>query len=292
MYLKFFIVAVCFALGSVTASSFGSELWATNSGSGSSIDLNQIDITTGAVISTKRVASGLASASVDDLASDPIREPSVLWGVRWSAFVNQLVAIDPYQNTLLSSIQLNSPTPIHSLAIDPTTGVLYGAGGTSLYRIERQSGTTTLIGAGSTSLDRSLGFDAAGNLFGIAANNDLLAVDKHTGASNVVATLSTSMVDIAARPENGMLYGLGGIYNLYKLDLATGALTTIGPSLSRPSSLGFTSIPEPTSLALVLAAIYATVLRRSPILQVLRQAANEYRVTAASIAHVLQTRIK
>ena len=240
-----FYVAAGLAVCSVATSSFAAELWGTDVGSRPTIELSQINSTTGAVISTTSVGTGLATANTDDLASDPVREPSVLWGVRWSAFVNQLVSIDPFQNTVLSSIQLTSPTPIRSVAIDPTDGVLYGAGGTSLFQIARDTGTTTLVGAGSNSPDKALGFDSAGNLFGIAANNALLAIDKFTGATNPIATLSAGMVDIAANPETGIMYGLGGTYNLYQIDLATGALTTVGPSLSRPSSLAFTAQLSP-----------------------------------------------
>jgi hypothetical protein len=242
MNSKLFYLAALLLLCGSADRCLATELWATDAGGSSSINLSQINIATGAVLSTKSI-SGLASATTNDFASDPIREPSLLWGVRWSAFVNQLVAIDPFQTQLLSSVQLNSPTPIKSLAIDPTDGVLYGAGGTSLYRIARATGTTTLVGNASTSLDRALSFDAIGNLYGISGSS-LVTVDKSTGATNTVATLAVSLEDIAASPDNGTMYGLGlgSTYSLYQINLATGATTAVGQSLLRPSSLAFTAL--------------------------------------------------
>jgi hypothetical protein len=241
------------------------DLWGTTSGSGVAIQINQIDISTGAVFQRKTIAIEPSAASLEDFASDPIREPTVLWGVRWSGFGNtsHLVAIEPYQNLLLSSVQLSSPTAIQSIAIDPTTGILYGAGGTSLYRITRDTGAASLVGTSSASLDEALGFDAAGNLYGIASNNVLVAVDKSTAATTTVATLNARIEDLAAHPGTGSMYALGlgpqlPDYGLYQINLTTGALSNVGISLSRPASLAFTyaAIPEPTSVCLIAIAFY------------------------------------
>jgi hypothetical protein len=178
---KFFFLAACFALCYSAGRCVATELWATDSGTSSTISVSHINTATGAVLSTKSIGSGLASATLNDFASDPIREPSVVWGVRWSAVVNQLVAFDPFQGQLLSSIQLTSPTPIKSLAIDPTNGVLYGGGGNSLYRIAPATGIATLAGTASTSLDKALAFDALGNLYGIVNGTSLATIDKTTG---------------------------------------------------------------------------------------------------------------
>ncbi len=242
---KFFYLAACLILSCSASRCFATELWAADGASVTTIDVSQINIATGAVLSYKSIASGSSVAIVQDFASDPIREPSVLWGVRWSAVVNQLVAIDPFQSQLLSLVQLTSPTPIKSLAIDPTDGVLYGGGGTSLYRIARTTGTTTLVGTASTSLDKALAFDALGNLYGIVNGTALAAIDKSTGATSTVATTGIVLEDIAASPDNGIMYGVGSgsAYSLYQINLATGATTIVGPSLLRPSSLAFTTLP-------------------------------------------------
>jgi hypothetical protein len=244
---KFFYLAACLILCCSATRCFATELWAGDGGSGTSITVTQINIATGAVLSTKTIASGSASAVVQDYASDPIRQPSVFWGVRWSSVVDQLIAIDPFQSKLLSLIQLTSATPIKSLAIDPTDGVLYGGGGTSLYRIDRATGIATLVGNASTSLDKALAFDAAGNLYGIVNGTALATIDKSTGITSTVATIGISLEDIAASPDNGIMYGLGlaSSYSLYQINLATGATTTVGPSLLRPSSLTFTALPSP-----------------------------------------------
>jgi hypothetical protein len=246
-----------------------SDLWATTSGSGPSIQIYQIDSATGAVIQMKTVATGLAVAGIDDLASDPVREPSVLWAVRWSAFLNQMIAIDPYQGKVLETVPIISSSPIHSLAIDPTTGISYGTGGTSLYRIARDTGIATLVGNGSIDLDKSIGFDSVGNLFGIGtdgANYALAAIDKTTGGTINVKTLNNVRIeDFAARPEDGVMLGLGfpsPDYALLQINLENGTLATVGPSLSRPSSLAFTSVPEPSALAFCVLTFVLSACRR------------------------------
>lgn len=223
-----------------------SQLWGVDSASRGSIVLNQIDVTTGAVSSTATIGSVLLSTSVQDLTSDPIREPTVLWLIRNSAAGNELISVDPFQQQLLSLTIVHVTDQIHSLAIDPTSGVLYGGSGNSLYRITRSTGDATLVGAGSMAIDKGLGFDTAGNLFGVGGNNTLVAVSKSTGAMNAIGPFSVnSMEDIAARPESGVMYGLSApTYDLNQINLATAALTKVGASLPRPSGMAFTAFPS------------------------------------------------
>ena len=116
-------------------------------------------------------------------------------------------------------------------------------------------------------IEKGLGFDATGNLYGIGSNT-LVAVDKLTGAMNAISPLNVDrMEDIAVRPENGIMYGLGyPNYDLYQINLASAALTKVGPSFARPSGVAFTSLPSPigdfNSDLIVDAADYAAWRKR------------------------------
>jgi hypothetical protein len=234
-----------------------SQLWGTYSGSTGSVVLYPIDIATGAVAPVSAIGA-VGVASVDDMASDPLRRPGVIWGVRTPLAGNQLVAVDPFNLQLLSTVALNAPSPIRSVAIDPTTGLMYGATLTSLYTINSSTGATQLVGPTGVSLDRALGFDVLGNLYGIEGNNILRSVNKATGATATVATLGlTRMEDMAFDPDTGIMYGLGFGYSLYQINVSNGDLTVIGPSLGRPAGMAFTDVPEPTGLILGLCGLVA-----------------------------------
>lgn len=158
---------------------------------------------------------------------------------------------------------LDVSSPIRSLAIDPTDGAFYGATTASLYRIAPDTGMTTLVGAVAMPVDKALGFNAQGNLFGIWNNNNLVSINKSTGATTLVSALNLwRMEDIAARPEDGVMFGLGFGYSLYQINVDTGELIEIGPSLGRPGGIAFTLVPEPS--AAVLGAMAACALLAVP----------------------------
>jgi hypothetical protein len=242
---------------------FASQLWGVVLGNSTSVVLHPIDPATGMVGQTKSIGMGLNFANVDDLASDPARQPSVVWVIRSSLAGNELIAVDPFQEQLLSVTLLNAPAPIVSLAIDPTDGVFYGATTGALYRIAPDTGATALIGATAMPVDKALGFDNQGNLYGIANNVNLVSVNKTTGATSLIAPLNLGrMEDIAARPEDGVMFGLGFGYSLYRINVGTGQLLEVGPSLSRPGGLAFTAVLEPTASFLCLAAVSSFIIGR------------------------------
>jgi sugar lactone lactonase YvrE len=151
---------------------------------------------------------------------------------------------------------------IRSLAIDPTTGFFYGATTSNLYRIDKSSGATTSVGPTSLPVDRALGFDAFGNLFGISGNTNLVSVDKSTGATSLIQDLGLQLDDLAADPATGMVYALGNgtpTYSLYVLNVTSGALKPVGPSLLRPAGMAFTNVPEPATWFLAAFAL-ATII--------------------------------
>jgi PKD repeat protein len=92
-----------------------------------------------------------------------------------------------------------------ALAVDPTTGILYGGTGTksagsanSLVRVDRTTGVGTLVGVFGNGLHfGDLAFDAPGQLYSWA--DDLYTVDKATGADAVVgnSTIHTQAAALA-----------------------------------------------------------------------------------------------
>lgn len=243
----------------IADSASASQAWGVNVGGSGPIRLQSIDIKTGGVTSISQSGDSLLGASVRDLASDPVRDATRVWAVRSSGVGNELIAVDPYRELLLSYTLIDAPSDIRSLAIDPTTGVMYGASTGELYTIDPLTGSTMLLG--NTAVDntaedvsRGLGFDNAGQLFGIGGSNRLLAIDKTNASSLLIAELPLlRMEDIAVRPEDGVMYGLGySGYDLYKIDTADGSVTSVGPSVGRPGGLAFTAVPEPSGLTLLV----------------------------------------
>lgn len=120
---------------------------------------------------------------------------------------------------------------------------LYGVGITgpcaasSLYRIDVDAGTTTLVGA--TGLDvpiAGLAFDpASGLVYGVtgctsASGSDLVTVDLATGEALVVGSLGVALGSIALGPD-GVLYGVGNNQNggnFYRIDPVSASVALVG----------------------------------------------------------------
>lgn len=255
------LIAAFFALATCSSNSSASTLdpilW------GSAGRLTPLDIATGAV-GPSVTFNGSTSFSATDLAGDAVTQASVLWAV---TFNGQLTAHSPLTGKILSTKAIVSPETISTLAIDPTTGFFYGTSGTSLYRLVPDTGVATLIGATTLLVDKGLGFDNLGNLYGVGNQNKLSAINKTTGAASLIAALSLNrMEDIAAHPQTGVMYGLGygfslDSYSLYQINLADGALTRLGPSAIRPSGLAFTAVPEPTAALIATLGAIAVLLK-------------------------------
>ena len=229
-----------------TSSLWASQLWGGRGGPW------LIDQVNGALITQSTVSD---VGFWYDSASDPLRSPNVIWGV---ANPNRLQAVDPVQGLLLSSIDLElgaGAGTIQSLAISPRTGMFYGTSNDSLYSIDPNNGDTTLVGTTSSSLEKALGFDSSGVLFGITNANELVKVSTLDATMEPVATLNVFRAeDIAVRPEDGLMYSLAYTtesYQLITIDTQTGATQLLGPSFVRPTHLAFTGVPEPCGLALV-----------------------------------------
>jgi hypothetical protein len=249
-----FVIAI---LGARSASA--SALWG-NSG----VRVSPINVATGAPGPIVSFA-GASTIGFSDLAGDVRWQGPLLWGVSDFGANRHLQALNPATMAAQASVPISGPEPIQSLAIDPLTGEFYGGSATSLYRIGLDTGIASLVGVTPLPIEKALGFDGAGNLYGIANENQLVAVNKSTGETSLISTLNVfRMEDIAVQPESGIMYGIGygPNYSLYQIDLTTGALVNLGPSTTRPSGLAFTAVPEPATLTLSALALAGRLRRR------------------------------
>lgn len=179
-------------------------------------------------------ATGLSE--LGDLTSDTRPGSPRLWAVRIAS--NELVQLDPASGAALSVVPLNSPNNMVSIAFDPVSGRLFGNTSVSfgapfdaLYEIDPVTGVTALVGGISFSDVFALGFDQAGQLFGVSDGaNQFIAIDTTTGAGSLVASLAVGFsFDIASRPsDNVMFLADSQTYSLYTVDTGSGALSLVG----------------------------------------------------------------
>jgi hypothetical protein len=257
--MKTFLAAVFVSISvfPFASSAFALDLYGVNAGIGGGTYL--VDQATGAVTHV-----GEIGVAIDDLASDTRSGHEAMWGVG-VYYKRSLFQINPLAPTVISSVQFQTAEDITTLAIDPTSGMMFGtsdADDPSLFQIDRASGNTTLVGSIGISLT-SLAFDQTGRLFG-TARSTLVEIDPSSADISVItdALPVARLEDMASRPSDNTMFalGYGPDYNLYTVDVTNGTLQEIGPSVSRPAGLAFFAVPEPGSLALLLLGLLA--LRR------------------------------
>jgi hypothetical protein len=138
------------------------------------------------------------------------------------------------------------------VALDPTTGTLYGAGYSAfsqqdfrLFTVDPKSGHTKNVWLTNFVGVTTMTFDAHGNLFFIETMpsgggidiSRLVRVDKTTAAVISTTVLSHSLgfsAGMAFDPVTGIAYVADGNFHgsnkLYTLNTSTGLLTTVGPT--------------------------------------------------------------
>ncbi|TWT43169.1 PEP-CTERM sorting domain-containing protein [Botrimarina hoheduenensis] len=199
-----------------------------------------------------------------DLASDPARQPHVLWAILGGSGADpSLLAINPLTRQTLSAIGLE--VALSSLAIDPLTGQMYGAKAAVLYFVDPLVGTLSVIGTTPNWVDEALVFDADGLMYGIGTDNGrLVRVDKQTAQTSVVGTQRIAVGDLAVRPSDGAMFGIDIRGRLFQVNPEDGSGTTIVQrSMTRATGLAFLVVPEPTALALAATALAAMSVRTS-----------------------------
>lgn len=271
MTTSFLTLAIWAGLSAAPLSA--STLWGSNVGGGLGprpLRIRQIDHLTGADSNDILIEGEDSRAGVLDFASDPQRDGSVVWSLHYTEHDgSQLMSFDPHRRETLSLVSLDGSLDIRGLAIDPTTGTMYGTSETALYRLNPSNGAADLMGSTSEELDESLGFDLQGNLYGMNQFGYLFRIDKSNGATTNVGELTAYPADLAVRPEDGVMYGLGQGdvplfgYGLFTVDLETAEVTLVGPSVFRPGALAFTIVPEPSSMLLAAMALSAAIATRT-----------------------------
>lgn len=188
-----------------------------------------------------------------------------------SAAPNSLYSIDMItgSSTLIGSTGLTFISE-GDLAIDPTTGVLYGItnidianSAFEMFTIDTNTGAASVINPVTPNGDFSaMGFDDAGNLFIIDTfRSELLRVNKSNAS-----VLSRTALTIDIGEVAGMAYdSITGTFfvadgkvvpdsigqnRLYQLNISTGEMTLIGDLGIDQGLSGLTMIPEPSTLAL------------------------------------------
>lgn len=139
------------------------------------------------------------------------------------------------------------------LAVDPTTGILYGlttpnstAHPRSLITVDPVTGAGTFIGATVSGRDplTDLAFDSLGNCYGQAQNSLLASINKATGAATLIgsgAGLPTFGGGLSF-DSSDRLYGapvgvyVGGYLHLYSINPATGLYTFAATFSGGPTS--------------------------------------------------------
>lgn len=212
-----------------------------------SFDLIRIDPTTGlfTVVGELGTVKGLGGLSFHQTCRPKCRPPSRLFG---SDDGGNLHEIDQVSGEAAPIGGMGVPAA--SLAVDPTTGLLYagtGSGLDELYRVDPATGVATPVG--STGLGCwsvvGLDFDADGTLYaavntigpGDPGGDSLAVLDETTGAGTIVGSFGAGIADIGGLvvSDSGTLYGSSGVGgaapSLYVIDPATGAASPVGPIL-------------------------------------------------------------
>lgn len=263
--LQYAIVSVCVL---VSGSALAQPLYGLEfSGLTDLFDVNQ---TNGALTSIG--ATGLDG--LGDMTSDT-RQPSFrLWANRIAS--NELVRLNPATGAVMSTVQMNAPDNIVSIAFDAVTGRLFGntspgfgAPFEALYEIDPATGNSTFVGRVLFDNVYALGFDQSGTLFGVADDtNQLISISTTTGNGSLIATLQLGTVfDMASRPTDDVMFVTDSATGrLWTMDTGTGQVFDVGPHVGAVQNnvvgLAFGPIPTPAGVSLLGLAMMGACRRR------------------------------
>lgn len=217
--------------------------------------------------------------SLSDLASDG---HGTVWGVGNVKLTGQaaLFTMDPATGAARFARAISgvaNPLHIHALAIDPTSGAIYGATGASpasacLYRIDTASGAAARVGDSGVSRIASLAIDMHGRMYGLSGADAgepvlLLQFDLGNGEARVVGVLGSALNggELAFRPEDNRLFvsaELGFGNGLWAVDPDTAAATLAGyydfNFTPAPRSAGLSDLAPPECEASAWAMMFVS----------------------------------
>ena len=194
----------------------------------------------------------LSMVTVLGLAAIPAAYAGTLYAVSGSGnAASVLYILDSTTGGVLQTVGATGFSHVTGLAINPTTGQMYGqvsdafgSGGTQLLSIDKNTGAGTVIGSTGEQIP-DMTFNAAGVLFawsesGANGNDYLITLNLATGAPSFIGTnnVSTSNTGLAF-DRNGILWLKPG-GSLYTLNTTTGIGTFVeGLSGSPQNALAF-----------------------------------------------------
>jgi hypothetical protein len=236
-----------------TAAGGPGELWILNPANGSPVqDVGPLNDALG------------ANYAVTGLAFDPLN--GVLYGSTASKSGQSLLTINPASGlvTVVGPLNSGGGGTMADLAFD-ASGSLYGisaSGGANLYSINLATGQATKVGTSGQGFTAGggLGISPTGVFYCVPEGNNFGTINPTTGVYTFIGTsatpggANTSYASLAF--DGSTLYGmnLGSPTHLVTFDLATGAITDLGASVPSIDGIAFSTIPEPSTLALLLGA--------------------------------------
>lgn len=230
---------------------------------GTNANLYQINEQTGA-------ATLIGSTGFAEIGGLAFNSAGVLYGYTPGALYT--INTSTGAATRVGLLGMNAPEG--GLAFHPGSGTLYAVSSTladTLLTINPSTGVATTVGPlGSAGRDTSgLAFSGAGILYGVAfrdgSADQLITIDTTSGAASLIGPLGTNVTTptvggLEFDPDGGILYYSDNA-NLYTVNTATGLATLVGPhGVSGMAGLAAT-VPEPSSLALI---VIAPLLLRRP----------------------------
>jgi hypothetical protein len=176
------------------------------------------------------------------------------WCCEYSSIDNSKIWIIDHITGTMTLIG-ESGVGLNGLAYDDTTGEMYACSSTSLFSIDMQTGSATLIGSFDISGSVMVGIacDGNGNMYAEDLHTDsLYSIDTSTGYATLIGPFGLDLnygQDIAFDKETGVCYlsaftvHEGNEGALYTCNLTTGAVIKIGNLGSVPTQITGFVIP-------------------------------------------------